>query len=125
MEKELSQERLIKDSQSLANLQVPNGQPRNRNSAEAMGEQLQPRKHRIRPMDSGKHKIMIEPGGDGDETALGDARVAIARIRLERIERGKARGYVQNEIEPLKGRFCTCCGNTALARKMQRVSSLT
>lgn len=65
-------------------------------------------------MDFGQHETTIEPGGDEDGIEFKDVRVAIARIKLKRIERGKARGYVQNEIKvtnPLKGRLCTCCGN--------------
>jgi hypothetical protein len=65
-------------------------------------------------MDFGKYETMIEPGGDEDETTFKDVQVAMARIKLERVERGKTRGYVRNEIEvinPLKGRLCTCCGN--------------
>lgn len=115
VEKGLSQEGLARDDQSPTNLQVPDNQPRKRRSTDAIREQSQPRKYGIRPaIDFGKHKIMIEPGGDGDEIAIEDVQVAIARIKLERIERGKARGYVQNEIEvsdPVKGRLCTCCGN--------------
>jgi len=48
-------------------------------------------------MDFGKHKTMIEPGGDEDEIEFEDVYTTMARMKLERIERGKTKGYVQKE----------------------------
>ena len=64
-------------------------------------------------MDFGKHKTLIEPGGDEDGIEFEDVYVAMARMKLERIERGKTKGSVQKEVaEPSNSRLCTLCGDS-------------
>jgi hypothetical protein len=81
-----------------------------------MREQSQPRKHGIRPaIDFDKHGIIIEPGAGRDGDEFEDVSVALARTKLEQIDRSKIKGYAQKETgaaEPSNGPFCTLCGDS-------------
>ncbi|PVH71254.1 hypothetical protein DL98DRAFT_110667 [Cadophora sp. DSE1049] len=88
-----------------ANLGVPYSVPQKRGSADALNEQLLPRKHITRTeMDFGENDSLNKPGGDDE---LLDLWIQMDQMKFDREERAKSRGYVEKGIRlrcPLCGR---------------------
>ncbi|PVH68178.1 hypothetical protein DL98DRAFT_522899 [Cadophora sp. DSE1049] len=111
-----------------ANLEVPYSVPRKRGSADAVNEQLLPRKHTTRTkMDFGENNALTKPGGDDE---LLDLWIQVDRMKLDREERAKSKGHVEREISRLcmscRGRMpwygkCKTCVQTVCRRWLERI----
>ncbi|KAH7418848.1 hypothetical protein BKA64DRAFT_763621 [Cadophora sp. MPI-SDFR-AT-0126] len=91
-----------------ANLEVPYSVPQKRRSADALNEQLLPRKHTARTeIDFGEKDALNKPGRDNEHL---DLWIQMDQMTLDREERAKSKGYVEKEITLRDSRRCTLCG---------------